>query len=207
MSAHRQHTPSGPHPRPNREQVRQRLLDAALAEFRELGYAGARLAAIAHRAGFTKGAVYSNFASKQALLSALLAQHSEAVAAGIFADVHEMDVPAGIGHTSAALAAQLVEDPQWQLLAVEFALQAGRDPAVRAVYLNQRRVLRSRMAELLRAQAQRWNRSPRWDAERGATMLLATLYGMAVEHAADPEAVDVDIVREAVTAILNRMWL
>lgn len=177
-----------------------------MAEFRELGYAGARLDAIANRAGFTKGAVYSNFSSKQALFSELLAEHSQALTDGISADVRELDPQTAVDRTSAALAAQLVEDPQWHLLVLEFALQAGRDEHVREVYVAQRRALRSTMAERLRAQAEQWGITPRLDAENAATMLLATLYGLAVEHAADPRAVDTAIVTESVAAVLNRMW-
>ncbi|MGB6072667.1 MAG: TetR family transcriptional regulator, partial [Rhodococcus sp. (in: high G+C Gram-positive bacteria)] len=50
--------------RPQRTDVRDRLLAAAADEFTERGYAAAKLTDIADRAGFTKGAVYSNFESK-----------------------------------------------------------------------------------------------------------------------------------------------
>ena len=38
-------------------------------------------------------------------------------------------------------------------------------------------------------------------------MLRATLYGLAVEHAADPISVDTAVMAEAIAAILNRVWL
>ncbi len=187
--------------------MRARLLAAARAEFHELGYAGARLEAIAHRAGFTKGAVYSNFASKQGLFAALLAEHSQALTSGILADVDELDVEAAVEHTSAVLAHQLADDPQWQLLVLEFALQAGRDKTVGEVYLGQRQALRAAVAEMLTAAAQRWGITPRTDATTAATMLLAMLFGLAVEHAADPATVDVALMTKSVAAILNRVWL
>ncbi len=196
-----------PRSRPGRQEVRGRLLKAALAEFHEFGYAGARLEAIARRAGFTKGAVYSNFSSKQALFSALLAEHSQALTAGIIADVDALDMPTAVARASAVLAGQLVQDPQWQSLVVEFALQAGRDDNAGQVYVEQRRELRRTLAEALGAQAEQWGITPRLDAERAATMLLAMLYGLAVEHAADPQAVDMEVMRESVAAILNRVWL
>ena len=61
--------------RPRSEQVaenRDRLLDAAARVFRELGYTGASLDAIAAAAGFSKGAVYSHFDSKADLFLSLL---------------------------------------------------------------------------------------------------------------------------------------
>ena len=54
-----------------RAQTRERLLDAAADVFNRLGYHGASLEAVADAAGFTKGAVYSNFASKAELFAVL----------------------------------------------------------------------------------------------------------------------------------------
>ena len=58
--------------RPTRDDVRAALLDAAYVEFAEHGYQAATVEAIAHRAGFTKGAVYGNFEGKFGLLLGLL---------------------------------------------------------------------------------------------------------------------------------------
>jgi AcrR family transcriptional regulator len=46
------------------------ILDAALVEFAERGYGGARMAAVAERAGIAKGLIYHYVPSKQALFSA-----------------------------------------------------------------------------------------------------------------------------------------
>ena len=69
-------TPSGVTsrtPRPRRAEVRTRILDAAAAVVAERGLAAASLDQVAAAAGFTKGAVYSNFASKDELFLALMA--------------------------------------------------------------------------------------------------------------------------------------
>ncbi|MBP3222689.1 MAG: TetR/AcrR family transcriptional regulator [Actinomycetaceae bacterium] len=55
--------------RPKRADVRKKILDSALEIFLSDGYEKASLSKIATHAGFTKGAIYSNFNSKQALLS------------------------------------------------------------------------------------------------------------------------------------------
>jgi len=52
--------------------LRDRLIDAATAEFAESGYAGATLDGIAARAGVTKGGVYFHFAGKEELFFAVL---------------------------------------------------------------------------------------------------------------------------------------
>lgn len=51
------------------------ILDAALQEFSQAGYTGARMDDIALRAGLSKGGLYAHFASKEAVFEALLARH------------------------------------------------------------------------------------------------------------------------------------
>src|SRR5690606_28857067 len=51
----------------SRENTRARLLDAAAQVFAEVGIGGASVEAICERAGFTRGAFYSNFDSKDEL--------------------------------------------------------------------------------------------------------------------------------------------
>lgn len=69
-------------PRPSRQerraQTRAALLDAAERLWAERGIRGASLDEIAARAGLTKGAVYSNFASKAELVLALLERYTQA---------------------------------------------------------------------------------------------------------------------------------
>src|SRR3984957_14229005 len=63
--------------RPTRGEVRDRILDAASKVFAAEGFAGATIDAIGQAAGFTKGAVYSNFESKDELFLALLDREFE----------------------------------------------------------------------------------------------------------------------------------
>jgi AcrR family transcriptional regulator len=60
-----------------RVETRHLLLDAAQAEFSQHRFADVSLDRIAHRAGFTKGAIYSNFRSKIDLLFAVVEQRME----------------------------------------------------------------------------------------------------------------------------------
>ena len=53
-------------------QTRHRLLKAAAVEFARAGFAGANINTISNAAGFAKGTIYNYFASKQALLLALI---------------------------------------------------------------------------------------------------------------------------------------
>lgn len=61
--------------RPTREETRQRIFAAAAGVFAEHGVAGASVEQIAAAAGFTRGAFYSNFTSKDELAVAMLDDH------------------------------------------------------------------------------------------------------------------------------------
>ncbi|MFF7556095.1 TetR family transcriptional regulator [Streptomyces olivaceus] len=69
-----------------RDEVRRRLLAAAAQSFAERGYEDSKLEDIAHTAGFTKGAVYSNFAGKAELFGAVLKPIALGLAVGILVD-------------------------------------------------------------------------------------------------------------------------
>ena len=61
-------------PQARSETTRQKLLDAAIDLFSEVGYAAAGLGEIIERAGMSKGALYHHFDSKEALATAIIEQ-------------------------------------------------------------------------------------------------------------------------------------
>jgi AcrR family transcriptional regulator len=63
--------------RPTRDDTREKLFEAAARIFEEHGIGGASIEAIAAAAGFTRGAFYSNFTSKDELIIAMLEDHVE----------------------------------------------------------------------------------------------------------------------------------
>ena len=63
--------------RPTRDDTRDKLFEAAARVFEEQGIGGASVEAIAAAAGFTRGAFYSNFKSKDELIIAMLENHVE----------------------------------------------------------------------------------------------------------------------------------
>src|SRR6478609_5654163 len=63
--------------RPTRDDTREKLFEAAAQVFGEQGIGGASIEIIAAAAGFTRGAFYSNFKSKDELIIAMLEDHVE----------------------------------------------------------------------------------------------------------------------------------
>src|SRR6201982_2102875 len=63
--------------RPTRDDTCEKLFEAAARVFEDQGIGGASIEAIAAAAGFTRGAFYSNFKSKDELIIAMLEDHLE----------------------------------------------------------------------------------------------------------------------------------
>ena len=94
--------------RPRREETRERVLDAAVALFYELGPTEATLDAIAARAGLTKGAIYSSFGTKDELFAAVVERLPVATATGVLRGAKTREdvrrALADFGATAASLA-------------------------------------------------------------------------------------------------------
>lgn len=118
----------------SRAQTRERLLSAARLVFARAGYGGTSVDTIAAEAGYSKGAFYSNFDSKEAILLELLSLHMAAEAAQLDALV-DAQRPAGeILDSLEIWLSQMNADADWALLAMELQLQARRSAAFAVAY-------------------------------------------------------------------------
>ena len=164
------------------------LLAAARRVFLERGYYAATLDQIADEAGFSKGAVYSRFASKSDMFLALLEDRIAERAAQNARLAGEL---AGTGNFAALLdLAERAERgaPGWRLLVTEFRIHAARDPELNCRYaaLHARTVhgVAQVFAEISKEGAGGLPVPPRQLAE----LWLAIETGRALEQIADPDA-------------------
>jgi AcrR family transcriptional regulator len=182
---------TGPVPRVRRPEVRRRLLEAAAQMFAQRGYAATRLEEIANAAGFTKGAVYSNFSGKPAILAELIEQYVRGQFAARTTEIRGHRRPARVlADVAEAYARDIVTDDSWTRLLVEIAQQAARDEEVRAIYLGVRRSLREELAGRFSAAAEMLDIELAIPPERLALTIQALRLGLALEHGTDPTGVD-----------------
>ncbi|HEX7472671.1 MAG TPA: helix-turn-helix domain-containing protein, partial [Candidatus Limnocylindrales bacterium] len=132
-----------------RTQTRDRLVDAAVEVFNRLGYFGASLEAVADAAGYTKGAVYSNFATKADLFRAVMERTQGGRAAVSEALLRERSLSDFIDLMGGLLADQAANEASYDLLTVEFWLAAMRDPALRAELAEGYRSMRASLAPVI----------------------------------------------------------
>ena len=123
-----------------RQETRAKLLEAAAEVFVEAGLQGASVEAVCSRAGFTRGAFYSNFANKEELFLAALAREyerrTELIAErGRVVEPQLRDLQGGLTREDTARFVSEVISPssnelRWFALETEFLLLAMRDPSL-----------------------------------------------------------------------------
>lgn len=114
----------------SRARTRERLLAAAAAVFTREGYAGASIDRIAEEAGYSKGAMYSNFASKDDLFYAMFDFYALGQADELCRRLDAAADADAVIDTVCAWADGMRHEPDLRMLAVDMARLARCDPAV-----------------------------------------------------------------------------
>ncbi len=164
------------------------LLAAARRVFLARGYYAATLEQIADEAGFSKGVVYSRFASKADMFLALLEDRIEERAAQNASVAREL---AGSGDFDALLdLAQQAERaaPGWRLLVTEFRIHAARDPELNRRYAAVHARTVEGIARALVTISEGGGETLPFPPRQLAELLLAIEAGLALEQSANPDA-------------------
>ena len=175
--------------------TRRRLVDAAARVGARRGLAAASLDEVAQVAGYTKGAVYANFASKEELFLAVLderfAERLEEIERVFDTDAAPTVQAAEAG---AELSRAMAADRDWQRLFLEFAVHAARDAAFRERLTARYRTLRERIAAILERRMQETGVTAAVSPADLALMTFAMANGVALESLLEPEAVPEDLL-------------
>jgi AcrR family transcriptional regulator len=170
--------------------TQRRLVAAARTVFVDRGFHAATLEAVAEEAGFTTGAVYSNFANKADLFLAVLDEHLEGRVRDMAAIVaREETVVAQMQAMARYWNERRQEGPLWNLALVEFWAFAARDPELRQRFADRHERLLCELARLQdEAAAERGQvlPIPALDLQRAG---LAINHGMALEWLVSPDLV------------------
>ena len=180
-------------PERRRAMTREHLIEAAAVVFARDGYYGASLDDVAATAGFTKGAVYSNFKSKEDLFLAVLDHRLESQMAAFAAelDAPDDDQLPRIQHLIVGSF-----DQQQGALHYEFMAYAARNPEVRAKLAARVRRGRDAAIRLITEEHERAGTAPAYPIPVLAQMMLALFDGLANMWFLDPELVDDDMLHE-----------
>ncbi|ORA20997.1 TetR/AcrR family transcriptional regulator [Mycobacterium arosiense] len=189
--------------RPTRGEVRDRILDAASKVFAAEGFAGATIDAIGQAAGFTKGAVYSNFESKDELFLALLDREfelrGEQIATAL--DSSGGDTDAAARELSRSWLQAVRDHSDFYVLFVEYWLRAQRDHQLRERLIERRRTAAADQA----VHIVETTPSAADDRELAdlAQLVVAINLGIAMEEVLRPGTINPDLLTRLITAVLQ----
>ena len=187
-----------------KRRTREGLVAAALRVFLEHGFHGASLDEIAEQAGYSKGAVYSNFAGKDELFLAVLDAQFERrarVLAGVLLD-HD-DLAESYRAVARSIVAADEGEPRWTPLLLEFWAHASRRPALRAAVSERRERFFTVIAGLIDGLASRHGVRYAISAKEIARGSNALSRGIALDRLLDPGTVSADLFEEMHTAYCN----
>jgi AcrR family transcriptional regulator len=173
-----------------REETRARLLAAAAEVFAKKGYERASVDDIAQAAGFTKGAVYWNFASKEQLFLALVQEREAVLIEEFFRAAAAAGSDDYVANLAEVFKRRAPDANEWKIW-MEFRLYASRKPALA-------RKVRKQGDDAFRALVAALDERMPPDPSRHAPLsnvMLARLYvaifdGINLQRAVDPSSVD-----------------
>lgn len=167
------------------EETREKLLESARAAFGRKGFASATIDEIAEGAGFSRGAFYSNFSTKEDVAVELMGRQMALDGARIAEVVGVAEGP------PESLAERLREAfpvteriSDWELLRLEMLMLTQRNPEFaakcQALYASQR----ERSAEAVRQLFERVGRAPPASDDLLALLIMSLRLGAALLHEA-----------------------
>lgn len=181
-----------------------RILDAAESLFAEQGFENTQLEQVAARAGYTRGAIYAHYSSKEDLFLALLEQRVYAKIAAVQQMLEsEPELPGRMNIFKQWLLRQ-GGDPAWGTLTLEFKLYAMRRPRSRKKLQRLYRLLSEssgkHFVELLFGEG--LSRAAHMAAERRLTVMGAILNAVVLESHFKPEL----LPQKEIQAIVEKLF-
>ena len=184
--------------------TRQRLVEVARDLFLREGYAKTSLERVAEEAGYSKGAVYSNFGGKDDLCLAVLDSIQGEVADAV---LHALGDAASFEEALAAFdlwADKRLGDPDWSALEAEFAARSRRDPVLRQALRERNARLHAMVATALADSADRHGLAFRIPVEQAAHALLSMAIGLGLQRAITP-SLEVGTITDVARALVAEL--
>jgi AcrR family transcriptional regulator len=187
-----------------RQQTREYLLRAAGQVFAERGYHAASIDEIAAAAGYTKGAVYSNFKNKEELFLALIESAYSRERESVRQAYAASEVPADERlEDFVGLIVDGVENvpSNWGTLYLEFSLYAMRNPSARDRLNEVENADIEAVAEFIRDGRAELD----MDHVRVARIITALFRGLSLMRELAPEVVGPEFMADALTFVARAL--
>ncbi|MFB6724622.1 TetR/AcrR family transcriptional regulator [Kribbella sp. NPDC056345] len=184
-------------------QTREALTATATELFLRDGYAATSLEKVADEAGFSKGAVYSNFRNKDELCLAVVDAIREDQANKLAKALEGAETLEVMLEGFQRWADTTIGDVGWTVFEVEFSTRARQDEDLRRELAERNAAIRNAAALLLGAHALEFDITLPMPAADCATALLSLGVGLGVQRAIDP-GVGVDVLPSVIRLLAGR---
>lgn len=184
-------------------QTRARVLASAGNLFRRRGFHGASLEEISDDAGFSKGAIYSQFGSKDDLFFALIEDFIGVRAERILERIRNAPEGAELLEMWDQARQDQQADVAWELLIVEFRVHAARDPDLNRRFAELHRKRLAAVVEIFEELASRAGRTFPYDPADLARFISALDSGGLLERLIEGPGEAYDLSREALWQLLK----
>jgi AcrR family transcriptional regulator len=193
----------------SRALTRARLLEAAGAAFAERGYHGASVEEITERAGYSRGAFYSNFQTKDDLFLAVLDAHIELETTALNdALTAEATTPGALLEFLQVRAVRRSgEARQWTMLWAEFWLHVVRHPELAPRLAARQHAGRTAIAQVIATRAEQLGMDLSVPADQAASIMMAVDDGLVMQEYLDPTGVPEDLRALAAVVLFRGMAL
>ncbi|MEE6175315.1 TetR/AcrR family transcriptional regulator [Mycobacterium sp. 050134] len=168
-----------------REQTRQRLVEAAGRVFCRVGFEAAPIDVIADEAGFSRGAFYSNFDSKDELFLELIRHHLDEEIETLSRALDRIKSADGLAPAIERRYRVLGEDSSWCLLTTEFQLYSMRGGAKADEFGEIYESYRRRLGELIGTHFARLGIESALSPYEFGVSQIALSHGLALQRAAN----------------------
>jgi AcrR family transcriptional regulator len=188
-----------------REQTRQELLTAAEECFVNGGFHATSVEQVADRAGYTKGAVYSNFASKEDLFFAVYERRVEWVLTHTVPRLHQVGPQRAFDDLATATIERREVDDGWLAVFFEFWAHVLRHPELRERFAAIHARVLEPMAEAVRQLIDVRESALLADmtALQVAVAWNAMEIGLGLERLTQPHVVDAELARQMGRLLLD----
>jgi AcrR family transcriptional regulator len=180
-----------------REKTRQDLLNAAETCFVTRGFHATSVDEVAERAGYTKGAVYSNFASKEDLFFGVYQRRVDHVLTDVVPGLREVGAERAFDWFATGTIQRRESDDGWLAAFFEFWAHVLRHPELRARFAASHTRFLKPLTDGVRQLAAERGRSLRSDLTPFQVALCwnAMEVGLGLERLTQPQDVDVELAR------------
>jgi len=183
--------------------TRERLLVAARRVFARSGFHGASVEEIASEAGFSTGALYSNFDGKEDLFLVLMGreidEHAQEIAEVVRARTSISERATGGAQKWMTM---IERDTELLLLFTEFWAYGVRDASVRPKVAARFAQVRELLTQLIADGVREFDLELDIPAEHLAVAIDALADGIARQKLADPEAVPDDLMGRVISVLV-----